>query len=396
MRIDGNDVAYVDLDAHIHERDRVARRRRRRLEPAEPGFRCLRIRIVGKTATAPQGLCPSALATRSIHASCSSRVDSPHGQSTVFSSLTSAPTSRSACVRSGYVAAKSIDIGPPSETPIRTASLGSDGVEHGAYVVHPFLERPDRESLREAHAALVEQDQARKGRELLTEAPVAGVLPLQLLAEAPVGRVLPRTSRCVIAPATQIRSGGPSPRTWYAISTSPLIAYRTGGALMRAAPAGGSARSGPVAELLVQRRIGALRSSLRVRSSLVAVGLRPADLRRLQRPGDPTTTPGSLDSGQVVVAALVARRGEREVRVADHFVAADRDERRLGPVTEAALHLVGEPVLEWLDAGSSSKPGTSGNASSATSYRPRSSSGRSAQVTISTPVGGSTGGGSIA
>ena len=44
---------------------------------------------------------------------------------------------------------------------------------------------------------------------------------------------------------------------------------------------------------------------------------------------------------------------------------------------------------------SSSEPGMSGSASHATSYRPRASSGRCAQVTISTPSGGSTGGGSI-
>ena len=38
----------------------------------------------------------------------------------------------------------------------------------------------------------------------------------------------------------------------------------------------------------------------------------------------------------------------RELRVADHLVAGERDERRLGPVARA-LHVVGEPVLERLD-----------------------------------------------
>ena len=56
-----------------------------------------------------------------IDSSNSARVASPHGQSSVLSSFTSAPQSRSARVRSGWVAAKRIDIGPPSETPSSAA-----------------------------------------------------------------------------------------------------------------------------------------------------------------------------------------------------------------------------------------------------------------------------------
>ena len=117
---------------------------------------------------------------------------------------------------------------------------------------------------------------------------------------------------------------------------------------MRGVPQVDPADSGPVAELLVQatdRRVPLVVARPQL---LVAVGLGPADLRRLQRPGDPTTTPGPLDSGQGVVGGGRLRRGER-VRVADHFAPAKRDERGLGPVTGAALHLVGEPVLERLD-----------------------------------------------
>jgi hypothetical protein len=54
-------------------------------------------------------------------ASNSSRVASPHGQSSVFSSFTSAPQRTSAVVRCGWLAANSIDRGPPSEIPISAA-----------------------------------------------------------------------------------------------------------------------------------------------------------------------------------------------------------------------------------------------------------------------------------
>ena len=56
-----------------------------------------------------------------MYSSNSARVDSPHGQSSVVSSFTSAPQSTSARVRSGYVAANRIESGPPSDTPMSAA-----------------------------------------------------------------------------------------------------------------------------------------------------------------------------------------------------------------------------------------------------------------------------------
>ena len=50
------------------------------------------------------------------------------------------PTSTSASVRSGWVAAKSVDIDPPSEKPSDHRPAGIDRVEYGADVVHARLE----------------------------------------------------------------------------------------------------------------------------------------------------------------------------------------------------------------------------------------------------------------
>ena len=80
---------------------------------------------------------------------------------------------------------------------------------------------------------------------------------------------------------------------------------------------------------------------------LEPVRLGPPDLRRLERPRDAAAAPGALDSGEIVVRRHRLGRGERELRVAHHFVSRDRDERRLGPVA-GALHVVDEPVLERL------------------------------------------------
>ena len=51
------------------------------------------------------------------------------------------PNRSSAIVRSGYVAAKSIAIGPPSEIPKTTARSEPDGVHDDPGIVHPGLER---------------------------------------------------------------------------------------------------------------------------------------------------------------------------------------------------------------------------------------------------------------
>ena len=73
------------------------------------------------------------------------------------------PSRTSASVRSGWVAAKSVDIAPPSEKPSIDRPLGADGVEHGTDVVHARLEVGQTlrgDPIREAGAALVEEDES--------------------------------------------------------------------------------------------------------------------------------------------------------------------------------------------------------------------------------------------
>ena len=172
-----------------------------RLQPAEP-----RARVPpdpGRPGEEP--VAASALPQRSgswrIHvvellAACAS----PQGQSSVFSSFTSAPTSSSACGAFRVGRREEHRHRPAFGDADQRRALRAGGVHHGPHVVHPLLERADPRALGEAHAALVEQDQPRERRQLLAEAPVAGVLPEQ--------------PRWVTAPATQIMSGGPSPSTW--------------------------------------------------------------------------------------------------------------------------------------------------------------------------------------
>ena len=84
------------------------------------------------------------------------------------------PIITSAVVFSGYVAANSEHIGPPSETPIRTACSLSDDVHHGADVFHPLFERRqlrEWDAVREAGAALVEKYQPRKRRQPAQKTP---------------------------------------------------------------------------------------------------------------------------------------------------------------------------------------------------------------------------------
>src|SRR5437763_1657635 len=72
---------------------------------------------------------------------------------------------------------------------------------------------------------------------------------------------------------------------------------------------------------------------------LVAVVLRPPDLRRLQRPRDAAAAPGSLEPGHVVVRRLGLGSSERELRVTHHLVAGEREEGRLRLVARA-LHVI--------------------------------------------------------
>jgi hypothetical protein len=64
-------------------------------------------------------------------------------------------------------------------------ALGADRVHDGADVVHPLLERAHGCVVREAHAALVEEDQAREAREPLHEAAVARFFPVGLEVREP-------------------------------------------------------------------------------------------------------------------------------------------------------------------------------------------------------------------
>ena len=86
---------------------------------------------------------------------------------------------------------------------------------------------------------------------------------------------------------------------------------------------------------------------------------------------------------------------ERELGVAGHLAVDERDERRVGPVA-VALHVLREPLLERVH-----RRVLVARARRGTPRRPPrrglgASSGRSAQVTISTPAGGSIAGASIA
>jgi hypothetical protein len=114
-------------------------------------------------------------------------------------------------VRSGYVAAKSIDIGPPSETPMsaalfeptasriaRTSSIRSSSV--------PTRVRSERPMPRLSNTIRRENDARRSTKRRYSA-------------------ISHNTSRFVIAPAMCTRSSGPSPMTRYAMWIPSLSAY---------------------------------------------------------------------------------------------------------------------------------------------------------------------------
>ena len=70
------------------------------------------------------------------------------------------PYSTSATVRSGYVAANSVDIGAPFGNAHENRAIGADRIHHRAHVVHTFFEWGRRDvAIGEPEAALVEADQ---------------------------------------------------------------------------------------------------------------------------------------------------------------------------------------------------------------------------------------------
>jgi hypothetical protein len=62
----------------------------------------------------------------------------------------------------------------------QSGALGADRVHDGTNVVHPLLERADRNVVGEAHSALVEHDQPRERGEAVVEAPDAGLFAKHL------------------------------------------------------------------------------------------------------------------------------------------------------------------------------------------------------------------------
>ena len=86
-------------------------------------------------------------------------------------------------VRCGWVAAKSVDIAPPSEIPSSTARSEPTAVEHRTNVVHARLQVGQTlggDSIGEAGAALVEEDEPPHRREPPVERRELRVLPAGL------------------------------------------------------------------------------------------------------------------------------------------------------------------------------------------------------------------------
>ena len=135
-----------------------------------------------------------------IDSSNSARVLSPQGQSSVVSSLTSAPQSSNATVRCGKLAAKSIDIGPPSDSPIsaarseptasitaRTSSILSSSV--------PAWTRSERPMPRLSNRITRAKEPRRSTKRRYEGSSQT-------------------TCRLVTKPSTKTMSTGPSPTTW--------------------------------------------------------------------------------------------------------------------------------------------------------------------------------------
>ena len=165
---------------------------------------------LGTNAFSDAGRRPQRSESVVIDSSNSSRVLSPHGQSSVLSSLTSAPARSKATVRSGKLAANSIDIGPPSDSPIsaarseptasitaRTSSMRSSSVPTCARSESPIPRLSNR--ITRANEPSRSMKRRYDGSSHLTW-------------------------RFVNEPSTKTMSTGPSPTTWYATCTSPLRA----------------------------------------------------------------------------------------------------------------------------------------------------------------------------
>ena len=175
-------VTDVDLRVHLLQRDHGARAR------AQP--------LPRRTATGlfvGRGAALAASGTRSrpprcptpSHHSSASRMYSSSGCRTgsrgAQTNRGSDPYTTSAAVRSGYVAAKRMLIGPPSEAPTTAARSRAGRVHHRAHVVHPRLEvRDPGDAIRRAGAALVEDDQPAERRRSARRTRRAPVLPEQL------------------------------------------------------------------------------------------------------------------------------------------------------------------------------------------------------------------------
>ena len=196
----------------------------------------------------------------------SSRV-SPQGQSSVDDLFDLGAAEQGAGCAQGRSRRTALTSAPPSDTPTSAARSEPGRVHHGPDVVHPLLERRRRWTRPTAPCrACRTGSAARTTPSCSQKRAVAGVLP----EHAEMGE---RTR-------DPDDVGGPSPSTWYAISTPPLEAYLTSGARSRERP---PQEEPPdrraVAELLVRPAHRRVALVVRRPQLLVAVYLRPADLR---------------------------------------------------------------------------------------------------------------------
>src|SRR5262245_34073173 len=114
-------------------------------------------------------------------------------------------------VRSGYVAAYRRDIGPPSETPISAARL--EPVASNTALTSSMRSSSVGIATRSERPVPRLSKRIRREKEASRRKNLAGRGCSQSY------------SKCETNPGTQKRSKEPSPRTWYAMWTSPLLTY---------------------------------------------------------------------------------------------------------------------------------------------------------------------------
>ena len=178
----------ADVDLGVHEPERLARARARaashvRRVPAQraPG----RAGCPGRRGRASLSSPPTpSRLPRGGRGAGGDPLRSPRaGSPAPASHAGRCPSGSSDSVRSGWVAAKSVDIAPPSERPSSDRPLRADGVQHCTNVVHARLQVGQAlggDPVGEAGAALVEEDQSPHRREPPVERRELRVFPAGL------------------------------------------------------------------------------------------------------------------------------------------------------------------------------------------------------------------------